>query len=63
MDETLLLSKVKGAAFAALAGDCIGGKCEVNEATGAEWAPVPFKTLLTLNEKLKTAGRYKLFKW
>ena len=45
----MLLSKYKGSALAALAGDCIGAKYEV------AWQPVAYQTLMKLEEFLKNS--------
>jgi len=51
METPNMLSKYKGSVYAALAGDCIGAIYE------PMWSPVPFKTLITLDQKLKSAGK------
>ena len=45
----MLLSKYKGSALAALAGDCIGAEYE------AAWQPVAYQTLMELEEILKNS--------
>ncbi|CAK8681190.1 unnamed protein product [Clavelina lepadiformis] len=45
----MLLSKYKGSALAALAGDCIGAEYE------AAWQPVAYQTLMKLEEILKNS--------
>ena len=47
----MLLSKFKGSALAALAGDCIGARYE------SMWRPVAYQTLLNLEENLKSAEK------
>ena len=51
MDKTTLFSKYKGTALAALAGDCIGGKCEFN------WESLSLEALQAVDKALKTSGR------
>ena len=51
MKTPSLLSKYKGSVYAALAGDCFGAIYEPN------WSPVPFNVLITLDQKLKSAGK------
>ena len=50
MEKPTLVSKFKGATFAALAGDCIGSLYEV------DWAPVSLATLLKLDKDIKQIG-------